>query len=898
MKGYVRIILVVTLLLLSTALLAGLTISPLWPSGNTWKVPNKTGPTIITKATGNMLFLSKDGALYELMMSGALKSYGQVGGITNIVAPAAYFTLGSKNYVTYVTAQGTEQNKLVVHEAVSGGIVKTENLSASAYGVVAEVDGTGGVLIYTATMDGTVYAVPFNGTNFLTSSTTTVHAPVKIPPVLSNDGNWLYVMTQNGKLYKIDLTVGDINAPTDPEIQLGGEFTVPMAMDENGCLYALNSIGVLYKINVDKEVHVSTGLTSSDSAGILIDGDGYIYVFGGGKIFVFSSNSDSLLNMTPGGYSTGQQITTTPAIVKGKDGITYVIVPSSANGYSGKITILAFNPTAGTLTVEKQWDIPGSFPISAAVGVAPVGALLGDDYYFATATNDGTVYAWKFDARGPYGIWATYGQNSSHTGFIDAAAAIFKTKIRFIAKEGLNGYSFGTNYMGTEKYGLLYDATVMNADGTAGASKTQLHTNEIDDAKILEGAPGSQKLEVKFDTPTIATLLFKNTFYSNMKGDTPPSTDVEIKFNMWKIGGSDGYEGGEKDNPATLTYRFNDRTVNLFTDATYTFYVYHKYPVTASPYDTQTINAFFDYDEYKSNPTNAKQTVQASTTYDNKQWYPFKWEVYQWNPTLPNGYEHHTLRDINSVELPMKGPAYIEIYYAQLNATLTLMVPGFAYGKTRAYLFLDAATDSLAYTIEATTMEGVKIEGVEPVFDDKVGLQEWDSSFTSNHLKFVRDNMQVPLPGTTRVATLTLDLSFPQGVEFAGANNDIFERYFDLYGYAQTQGQLVEPEYLRAKKEYKVNHFLYVLGDFNKDFSVDLNDWYLFINKYNPSVPVTGEDLIYNIGPRDRFSPPYPNYEDYRAGILTDSTNIVNEQDLYIFASMFGFAVEEADRVQ
>jgi len=83
MKGYVRIILVVTLLLLSTALLAGLTISPLWPSGNTWKVPNKTGPTIITKATGNMLFLSKDGALYELMMSGALKSYGQVGGITH-----------------------------------------------------------------------------------------------------------------------------------------------------------------------------------------------------------------------------------------------------------------------------------------------------------------------------------------------------------------------------------------------------------------------------------------------------------------------------------------------------------------------------------------------------------------------------------------------------------------------------------------------------------------------------------------------------------------------------------------------------------------------------------------------------------------------------------------------
>jgi len=897
MKGYVRIILVAALLLLSTALLASLTISPMWPSGNTWKVPNKTGPTIITKESGNMLFLSKDGALYELQMSGALKSYGQVTGITNIVAPATYAKLGTNNYILYVTAQGTAQNKLVAHKVADSPAFVSTNLSSFAYGLTAQASDSN-LYIYTATMDGTACQVQFSGTTFSASKTVNVSGQVKIPPVLSKDGNFLYVMTQNGKLYKIATSTF---TSADLEIQLGGEFTVPMAMDENGYLYALNSSGVLYKINAGTEVHVSTGLTSTDSAGVLIDGDGYIYVFGGGKVFVFSSNSTSLLNMTPGGYSTGQQITTTPAIVKGRDGVTYVIVPSSANGYSGKITILAFNPTVGTLTVEKEWNIPGSFPISAAVGVAPVGAL-NDDYYFATATNDGTVYAWRFDARGPYGIWASYGQNSNHTGFIDASASLFKTRIRLVAKEGFNGYSLGSNYMGTTNYGLLYDATVLNADGTTDSSKTNLRTNETDPSKIPQGIPGSQRLEVNFPTPTVSTLLFGDNFRNNvMKGINPPSTDSEFKFRMWETSGSEGYEGSEGHNPATLTYRFNDRTVNLFTDASYTFYIYHKFPLDSPAAEsTQTKIAFFDYNRYKPNPTAATNTITASTTYLNQEWYAFKWYVYQWNPEAPNGlYEYHTYNDRDSISLRIKGPAYIEIYYAQLSSTITLLLPDFAYGKTRAYLFLDAATNSVAYTIEATTLQGITIDNVESaVFDSSVGAHDWKSTYTSNHLKYVRDSIGTPLAKTTRVATLTLNLSFPQGVDFSGLNNESFDRYFDMYGYAQIRTQQVEPEDLRAKKVYRTNKFLHVVGDFNGDFVVDMNDWNLFVNKYNPNVPVTGADLIYNIGPRDHFNGPYPNYNSYKAGVLTDTTNIVDDKDLNYFAVMFGFVVPESYRVQ
>jgi hypothetical protein len=205
----------------------------------------------------------------------------------------------------------------------------------------------------------------------------------------------------------------------------------------------------------------------------------------------------------------------------------------------------------------------------------------------------------------------------------------------------------------------------------------------------------------------------------------------------------------------------------------------------------------------------------------------------------------------------------------------------------------------VAYTIEATTLQGITIDNVESaVFDSSVGAQGWESSVSSNHLKYVRDSMESPLPETTRVATLTVNLSVPQVVDFSGLNNESFDRYFDMYGYAQLVTQEVEPDALRAKKAYKTNHFLYVVGDFNGDFVVDMNDWNLFVHKYNPDVPVSGADLIYNIGPRDRFSGPYPNYQNYRAGILTDTTNIVNNLDLNYFAVMFGFVVPESERVQ
>jgi len=910
MKGYVRMILVVTLLLLSTALLAALNLTGLWGAEQySWQVSGKMGPSLITKPGGDMYFLSKDGALYELKTTGEQATLGQFTDVANVVAPAAYVhakykTVGStdyyRDYIVYVTAQSTG-NKVVVHDFTGTTPMATgATLTSSAYGVVVSpktYDSTGTeISIYTATMDGKVYKNIFETTEssntFVTAATgtaiVTVGGAVKIPPVLSKDKNTLYVLTQDGKFYNIPVSSFDTPAGKPAGVSkfdFDAEFTVPMAMDENGIIYALSTGGTIYKIDPSGNETHAKFLTGSDSSGVLIDGDGYVYTFGGGKVVVQNSNLVKL-----GEHTIGQKVTSTPAIVKGDDGKTYIIIPSSQDSYSGKITILSFNSTNGLLTKEWEYITQSSLPISAAVSVSPMGSLEADNYYFVTATNDGTVYGWQFNGSGPYGIWPMYGQNVKHSGFIDTDAMEFRTRIYINAYEGLSHRELSKAEMGNNDYGLLYDATIVNADGEYGTGHKNYHTNELDITKIPEGVAGSERLEVKFATDTGANLLLDTNKLSVIKGSLLPTKDATFGFARWDA----GYEFSVEASPATIVFRFNDRTLNVLADATYTYYVYHSYPGDAGS-EASRVDRGFKYNDYITNPSKAKTTIEASTVHGGKTWYPFKWNVYQWDPSKLGNYEKKTYGDKASVTLDLNGPAYIEIYYAQLSATITLLVPEFAYGRTPAYIFLDAATSSIAYTMEATMLNGVTIEKIVSEEYAK-SLKKMQSSVTSDHVKYIFNGMETPLPTETRVATLAVNLLFPDKTDLSVKSDELFEQYFDLYGYAQLQGQLIDSQGLMARKIYDTNKYLYVLGNFDDDFDVDINDWNFFVEKYDTTV--SGTEVIYNIGPREDFVPPYPNYVNYSAGFLVDNTNVINEEDLYVFASMFGFVVPDDKRLQ
>ncbi|MGQ9855816.1 MAG: hypothetical protein ACUVQF_03705 [Fervidobacterium sp.] len=882
------------LLLFASSIFAEFSATGLW-SGTPYKqVPGEFGPGLVTRNQGNILFLSSDGSAYEITSLGTLINYGQHTNVVNVVAPPSYID-ASKDYLVYVSAQSSHQNRVVVHDVTSGsgGNSYAGNLDAAAYGVVAYASGTY-IEIITAVANhaGTVYKFGFQigGSSVQASGTVNAGHPVKVPPLLSANRQYIYVMTQYGRLVRITNsdsisgspytvgTYGDAN---------GLEFTVPLAMDESGYIYALRSDGTLFKIDPSNgsEQHVDF-LVTVNSSGPLIDAEGNVFIFGdNGKVVALNSSLNKM-----GEFSIGQPITSTPGIVKGRDGVTYLIVPSSSVGAgTGKITVLSYNSTTGALTEAWTYTLDSTVPISGAINVAPMGALM-EDYYFAVGANNGKVYAWTFNGYGPYGSWPVYGQNSYNTGFVDQNAILFKTKIHLVALESYFGQPISSNLLGNTSYGVLYDATILHPDDTFYASYTNRRTNETNPASILEAVPGS-KAVVRFSTPTEVRVLLNKLV--NVKGGTPPSNDATFTFIAWKTTDGDNYEGAASDNPATITFRFSNRTVKFYTEATYTFHIYHKYAAVEA---TATQDASFNYTANSNNPQNAKVTINASPNQSGSVWFPYKWEIWQWDPTQPSKYTKKTKGNQDSVDLPLQGPAYIEIYYAQLNATLTLLVPEFAYGKTLSYLFLDAATDAVVETIQLTTKNGVTIDSIfSESYAPGVTKENSLSTLSATQLTIVTRSFNPPLAGTTRVATVALYLMFPERVQFQGTDSSQYEPYFEPYGYAQIQGQNVEPENLKAKIVYKTNRYLYLVGDFNDDYAVDINDWNMFVTYLGTTV--SGDNIKYNIGPRDGFVPPIP-LTAYSAGYLTDTSNKVDQLDLYIFASMFGTVVPESDRVQ
>lgn len=894
------------LFLLFSLVVFSFTYEGLWAETGYTKSLGRQGPGLVVKNGGNILFLSKFGELFEITPTGGVTSRGQASGIVNVVAPPAYMEFGSNNnYIVYVTAQAqTQQNKFVIHKVEANQAV-TENIDNASMGLVAYADKMNNrVYVFFGTLSGKLYKLVYDVSGATPSKvdadseTINLGAPIKIPPILTPDKSKLYVITSNGKFYEIN--TGTFNLPTSEKLFLSGEFAVPMAMDESGFVYALSANGVFYKIDPSgNEEHVKY-LNSANSSGPLIDGEGFIYLFGdNGKVVVLNNGLTKVAD-----YTVGQNITTTPAVLKENAGLTYLIVPSTSNEYSGKITILSFDSVLNKIDKVTDFSVNRSFPISAAVGVAPLGALQGDNYVFVTADNNGTVYAWKTNAKGPYGIWGMYGSNAYRTNFIDSASMQFKTKIWVKAVEGLYGRPLSNSVLGgSGNYGLLYDARLLNADNSVAATYKNYRTNVTDPANVVEGIPGAQKLEVKFSTPTDLAVLLRGSFKDSVvKGGTPPSTDSRFKFRFWNKSGNEAYEGSsESDNPAILTYRFNDRVVKVYTDAWYRYYIYHKYPLPgALSASTESAIGYYDYNTYRNNPSQAKITINSKPNQGGKKFYAYRWEIYAWNPDLPGGYKKETVYDKDSVSLELSGPHYIEIYYAELSATVTLLLPEFAYGNVKGYLFLDAAQNGVAHMLELKTKNGVKI--VEATLSGQnnpapnVSIVNELSYKRDNELKYVFSNYSLPLSTDTRIATVTLNLFFPEKTRLYGNDDSIFRNYFELGGYSQIQGQLVDTDNLKAKSVYRNNKFLYIPGDFDGDYDVDANDWILFSPYLGQEV--SGDNLSYNIGPRDGFVPPYPSLNSFSAGFLKDTTNKVDEQDFFIFVSTFGISVPESERVK
>ncbi len=887
------------LVLILSSLAFSLQLTPLWPSGERIDRPDFASPGLLVLPNGVVHLVSSEGRWGTLNSTGVLTDRGKNPNyIYNIVAPPIYIHKGGDNYaIAYVSAFEGE-NYLVLRDTTNATPVVISNSPSSSYGLTGYYNG--GYRIYFGAMNGNIYF--YNGTN-LTS--TSVGVPIKSPPILSPKRDWLYFITQNGKFYKLQLNAdGSFNGVPVKVYDISDEFNAPMAMDENGFIYVASSrYGRIYKLNPAESGNpVPESALIGDivnSASVLVDGNGYIYTFGnGGTVSVFGSQLtffDSYnLKRDEESDEKRENITTTPAIVRGLDGKTYIIIASSnSSAQYGKLTILTFDVATKKLSLVSEKILPGPISIASAVGVAPIGAFEGDDYYFVIATTNGSIFGWKIEGRGPFGPWGQYGQNVYRTNFIDSSAVAFKSYIRLVAKEGYTNRELSPENTNETLYGLLYDATIVNLDGTVAEVKNNLRTN---DAKGVLGNAGAQKLEVAFSTPTTSKILFKDSFLTGIvKGSPNITTDATFVFQSWGSNAPGDVKPPAETNPdlktptASIAFTFSDRIVNILADATYLVYVYHKSPSNVA---TETIEIDFKRENFLSDQS-GYPTVSIGRTNDSNfnGYFPYKWEVYQWDPDQPLKYKRTTYGNEDSVRIYRNGPAYIEVYYSVLSATLTTYVPPFIYGPTRAYLVLDAATGTNVFRVEFKPKNGIKIIPDKVLVEYAAGISQMnDLVKTEDEFSVTLHSFENPLTSPTRVATITLWLYTSSPIQMNFTTNSDFEQYFYKYGYAYQQGQLIEFQDLQAKKRFVANKFLYIVGDFNGDLKVDINDWNLFVNKYNSTV--SGDDLIYNIGPRKDFVPPYPDKNSYNPGYLDDhGENKVDFKDLTHFAAMFGFAI-------
>ncbi len=888
------------LVLILSSLAFSLELTPLWPGGERIDRPDFPGPGVLAVTNGVVHLVSSESRWGIINSTGVVTDNGiNPTGIPNIVAPPIYITRGGANYtIAYVTAFDG-QNSLILRETNTATSVNIPDTPSSSYGLTGYYNQSDNQYrIYFGSMNGRLYF--YNTGTTLTS--TNVSAPIKAPPVLSPKKDFVYFITQNGKFYRQKLnTNGTFDGDYFKVYDIADEFNAPMAMDENGFIYVASSkYGRIYKLNPAESGNAipQSALIGDivNSASVLIDGNGYIYTFGNsGTVAVFDSN----LTFYDSYVITDFNITTTPAIVRGFNGKTYILIASThSNAQSGKLTVLMFDIATNKFSLVTEKILEGPVSLASAVGVGPTGSVQGDDYYFVIATTNGKIYGWKINGRGPFGSWAQYGQNIYRTNFIDSSSVAFSSFIKLVAQEGYSSRLLSPENTHQTYYGLFYNATRVNLDGTIGATYTSpLRTNAPNG---LAGNAGTQRLEVAFTTTSTSAILFKEAFLTGtVKGSPGITQDATFTFESWKSTGPGDVKPPAETHPdlkqstATIAFTFSDREVNVLADATYLVYVYHKAPTFAA---TNIIQVPFVRDQFLNNQqTYSTYQIDKTNNASFSGYFPYKWEVYQWDPNESLKYKRTTYGNEDFVKIVRNGPAYIEAYYSVLSATLTTYVPPVVYGPTKAYLILRAASGTNIFRIEFKPKNGIKLipQNVLTEYATSVSAMN-DLVNNQNEFSVTLQSFQNPLTQPSVVATITLSLfaSTPTNMNFV--NNSDFEQYFDKYGYAYQQGQLIEFEELKAKKVFITNKLLFIVGDFNNDLKVDINDWNLFVQKYNTTVSAT--DLSYNIGPREDFVPPYPNSSAYSPGILKDNgENKVDFKDLIYFGAMFGFAITTAD---
>ncbi|QTA38641.1 hypothetical protein JYK00_03790 [Thermosipho ferrireducens] len=881
--------------LISGALLfASVSITNLWVQESI-NLNEDGGAGIVMRNTGDIYAVTKGGYLWIINKLGKTTKIGANPQLKNIMSYPVYVN-GALFYVSWEWGSNAD-NKLVVRYGTGFSTSASTDLTTGVYGAPVVFETGGNYHIYFADANGMLYHYMFDGTNFSLPSTTTLNSgvSVKAPVILSPSKDAIFVIDSNGTFYRVALD-GSYNFGTKSTIAISDKFFTPMAYSEK-YIYVASVNGKLYKIppagtaGEVKSVDLKSSVTTS---GVLVDGNGYVYVFNdGGYIEVFDRDLTYYASYNVG---SNMRFSTTPLIFKkSTENRAYILVLLvSVGSTEGKAQIYTFDYDTKEIS-GPVWekDLKAAVPIQSAPAIVAEAGISEDRYIFAFVDNKGNVYAYRVDARGPYGDWAMAGQNAYRTGFIDDEAITFYSYITIKAYEGINGREISkTIYDPNDsgKYGLLYDATVLAlGDATTLSGYIEYKTNPYGSDAIPSGRAGLDKLFLKFSSPTALTLLFSSNFVFDKVGNGigAPTIDATFAFNSFDSA-TVGLEGPNGSNEATITFGYNDKVVKVWTDATYAVFIKYKTP---DGYATELKNILYKYNDPNETGTFEIDATNPPTSVGDDL-FPYKWFVYQWDPDEVQGYKSEVYGAEDKITLNKTGPAYIEIYYTPLTGTVTFVTPRYGYRSTKAYILLDAATDAVLFNLNITFPSSVvkfsTIVNIE--INPNINFSEVEvlRDISSDNIDITLDSGN-PISGSTRVATITAELDFTEPKEIYFLTNTGYTQYFDVSGFVQLKTISNVSTEIITKTRFISNKFLSIVGDFDLDGDVDVNDYNAFMLALGTSEGSPNYSEIYDIYPRaPTFNGPYPTDDDYDPGVA-DPDGKIDAFDLAVMLMMFGW---------
>jgi len=852
-------------------------------------------PSIIALPGGEMLALSNDGKLFRILRTGAHQNLGQEPGVS-VVTPASYFQLNNTGYVVY-TSDNASNSKLVVHNADIGSTASATFVENSSWSGIAVYTEGSTAAIFTSSIGertGKVYRYEFNGTSLSLTASKPIGGSSKIPLLLSPDKKELYVLTQNGKFYVLDSADLSIKNSEGKPLELSGEFVTPMAMDSQRNIYMINTTGVMYVVdpsavraNRNYAPKSAKVLPSANVAGLLIDTYGIIYAFGSGSVVAVQQVGGNL-SALGGPFVVGGIINSTPLAVLGKDLKTYLIIPSTV-GADGVITILSFDPERKTFT--KIWDKTlkgGAFTITSAISSSQVSDET-KEYYFVTSISNGYVYAWRINGK-PLGDWPMYGQNRQRTNYLSFIAEE-KTKIIVMAKDPLNGKFFSYP-------ALKFSASIFDMASATSSATTTYYTNPQKESHLVpEAFPSQNKLQLYFEGNGSQQLFTPDSTLVRELGSsfTIPSTDTYLSFAQWDVDSIYKYpgkkdEGQSATNLANITFAYYDKRYDVLTNVKYLWIIKHLIPGSLTEQSTIVTLSYGDVEKGK----NFTETIKPWPDYK-----PYDWTVYMWDPDAPDGYvkfdknylkSRGMINDSLELKLRKNGPAYIEIKYTTSPGSIRVIAPKYAYGRTYLYILVDAAefTNTAWFNLTADNAKGIKFEGIVNEEIANVGaMQVIEKTVETNKIKYVFGGPLTPLSTDTRIATITALAFFEKPIYFSkDVNKSDYLKFADAF--IQLSGVTGDPEDLAPYREVLLESLVFLLGDFDNNGWVNLDDWNRLVEKYGTTV--TGVDVIYNIGPRNADFKLIRSGTDvlYDPGNLLDTENKINEWDIAVFAQMYG----------